>query len=154
MFSSMISHEFSPLQEILLNFIYDPHNLSNEFLIWIKHEHYPVVNWKQETSLYGILSQNFNTTSYSKLWIPIRLILKPFSLGTLNRVLSSQEPSKSIIHTIEDDWIIADIRAQAGKYVSRNYLYTFYIIIFRFEYLLLFFHLYFLFVNTPYLQTS
>jgi len=113
MFSSMISYEFSPLQKILLNFIYAPYDLSNEFLIWIKHKDYPVVNWKQETSLYGILSQNFSTTSYSKLWIPIRLILKTFSL---NRFLSRQEPSKSIIHTIEDDWIMADIRAQAGKY--------------------------------------
>jgi len=118
MFSSMISYEFLPLQEILLNFIHAPYDVSNEFLIWIKHKHYPVVNWKQETSLYGILSQNFSTTNYSKLWIPIRLILKPFSLGTLNRFLLSQEPSRSIIHTTEDDWVMVDIRAQAGKYVS------------------------------------
>jgi len=114
----MISYKFSPLQEILLNFIYyGPYDISDEFLIWINHKHYPVMNWKRETSLYGILSQNFSTTSYSKLWIPVRLILKPFSLGKLNRFLSSQELSIRI-YTIKADWIMADIRAQAGKYVS------------------------------------
>jgi len=126
----MISYEFSSMQEILTNLIYIPYNVSNEFLIWINHKHYPIVNWKREASLYGKLSQNFNI-NYGRWWIPIKLILKSFLLGTLKPlILSSQEPSINVFHTIQEDWIIVDIQ-QAGKYVLRNDLYTFYVIIFR-----------------------
>jgi len=70
--------------------------------------------------------QNFNTTNHDKWWIPIKLVLYALSESIERMVTLSQEPSL-ITREIEiflDHFAILDIQ-QAGKYISRNYLYTF-----------------------------
>jgi len=131
----MVFNELSLMQEILANSIYS-YDISNEFLLWIKYTHYPVINLVEEAPFEFKLSQNFNTTSHDKWWIPIRLISNLFVYESIDRVVvSSQEFSLTIV-AIPDHWTILDIQ-QAGKYMSRNYLYTlcnyftFYVIIFQ-----------------------
>jgi len=128
----MISYEFTIQESVAI--LMDPYNESNEFLLWIKHKHYPVLSWTREGDLLFLnMLQNFNTTSFGKWWIPVRLILKRFSLRNFwstSDVLSSQKSFLSIFHSIKDDWIMID-NQQAGKYVSRNFLYTFHVIIFQ-----------------------
>jgi len=124
----MISHEFT-IQEIIA-ILMDPYEISNELVFWITYKHYPVLSWTRENFCFLNVSQNFNTTSYGKWWIPIKLISKRFSLGSITQMLSSQKSFFIMCHSIEDDWIMID-NQQAGKYVPQNYLYIFYVIIFR-----------------------
>jgi len=107
----MISYKFT-IQEIVAILV-DPYNVSNEFLFWIRYKHYPVLNWTRDL-IFLYVSQNFNT-SYGEWWIPIRLISKRFSLGSISQMLSSQEPLLSTFHSTKDDWIIID-NQQTGKY--------------------------------------
>jgi len=125
------------MQEILANSIY-PYDISNEFLIWIKYKHYPVVNLTEEEASFEFkLSQNFNTTGHGRWWIPIRLISNFFVYERIDSdVVLSQESSSLKIKTFPDHWTILDIQ-QAGKYISRNYLYTLCNYFSAIEYLLL-----------------
>jgi len=119
----MISYEFTTQKVIAI--LMDPNEISNELIFWITNKHYPVLRWTRE-NFFILNMQNFYTTSYGKWWLPIRvlqLILKPNYLQSTFRVLSSQEPFSYIFHYIEDDWVMID-NQQAGKYVSRNSLYT------------------------------
>jgi len=91
---------------------------------------YPIVSWTQESHSYGKLSQNFTfTTGYGFWWIPIRLVLKSFSISGIpswhsgtSLVLSEQLPSlkifnnifNNIFNVIQSDWVMIDI-LQAGK---------------------------------------
>jgi len=127
----MISYEFT-IQEIVATLM-DPYNVSNEFLFWMRNKNYPVLNWTRRF-IFLTVSQNFNTTSYGKWWIPITFISEPSSFRNIvfensSRVLSSQKRFSSIGYILTDDWIMID-NQQAGKYVPQNYLYIFYVIIF------------------------
>jgi len=118
----MVSNELSFMQEILANSIY-PHDISTEFLIWIKYKHYPIVSLGGKAFQYK-LSQDFNITSHNKWWIPIRLISNFFSCECIDHVMILwQKSSAFITETIPDHWTMLDIQ-QAGKYISGNYLYT------------------------------
>jgi len=122
MFSSMISFEFSSMQEILANAIY-LYDILNEFSNWMKYKRYPIVNWTQESRSYGKLSQNFKINHGKLWWIPTRLVFKsPISIKGIppwlywrSYILSSQEPCVDTFHD-QEHWIMIDIR-QAGKYV-------------------------------------
>jgi len=122
----VISHKFTVQESVAI--LMDPHDISNEFLFWITYKHYPVLSWTRNFIFLNV-SQNFNTISYGKWWIPIRLISKRFFLGSISQMLSSQEPFLPTFHSIKDDWIIID-NQQAGKYISQTYLYIFYVIYF------------------------
>jgi len=126
----MISYKFT-IQEIIA-ILMDSHDVSNEFLFWITYKHYPVLNWIRKDLYFLYVSQNFNTTSYGKWWIPrIRLISKHFSLRYIFQVLLSRQPIfLPIFQPNKYDWIIID-NQQTGKYVPQNYLYIFYVIIFH-----------------------
>jgi len=121
----MISYEFT-IQEIVA-ILMGPYADPKEFLFWMTYKHYPVLSCTRDFIFFNV-SQNFNTTSYGKWSIPIRLISRS-SLGNIFEVLSSQKPFLSIFHSIEDNWIMIDSQ-QAGNYVPQNYLYIFYVIIF------------------------
>jgi len=115
----MISYEFT-IQEIIANLM-DPY-ISNEFLFWIKHKHYPILRLTREDPFNGKLSQHFNTTSYGEWLIPVKLIyfIKPVVRN--NRIILTRE-SPVFNYTAQADWTMVDIQ-QAGKYVPQNYLYT------------------------------
>jgi len=117
----MISYEFT-IQEIVA-ILMNKFHASNEFVSWIKYKHYPILSWTPEGPYHGKLSQHFNTTSYGKWLIPVKLI--HFVNNILRRrytMLSRGFPSVSI-NTAQADWTMIDIQ-QAGKYVPQNYLYT------------------------------
>jgi len=103
--------------------------VSNKFLFWIRHKRYPFLYWIRSRRSHLLnVSQIFNTTSYGKWWIPIRLISSSFRSNLSEssfRVLSSVIPYSSIPYTLIEyfHWIMIDIQ-QAGKYVPQNYLYT------------------------------
>jgi len=124
----MIPPEHLFMQEILNNSKYED-DISNEFSNWMKYRHYPIVSWTEKNPTNGKLSQNFSTTSYSKWWIPTKLVLKPTSIkgfhsgSQLFYVLSSQKPYSNVSH-VQNEWIMIDIR-QAGKYVSKLVIFIF-----------------------------
>jgi len=119
----MISYEFT-IQKIIA-ILMDPYEISNELVFWITYKHYPVLIWTRENSFILNMSQNFNTTSYGKWWLSVRilkLILKPNYLQSTSRELSSQKPFSSIFHSIEDDWVMID-NQQAGKFLYILYIF-------------------------------
>jgi len=98
--------------------------MSDEFLYWIKIEHYPIVSWTQESPLSKKLAQYFNATSYSKWWLSMRVIKRYFLRRNMTFYskgwLSSSKPFKYLFYEDEPDWILVDIK-QAGKYFITNY---------------------------------
>jgi len=74
------------------------------------------------------VAQRFNVSSYGKWWIPINLIMKGFFHGNIHLWLTPQKPYHNIDYIMKDDWLIVNDQ-QAGKYLSINLLYTFYVII-------------------------
>jgi len=114
----MISNEFN-IQEII-DILMGSYNVSNEFLFWMRNKRYPVLNWTRGFTLLRV-RQNFNATTYSKWWIPIRFISEPSSFRSIlfrniSKVLSSQKLLLSISYSNEDKWIMID-NQHAGKYV-------------------------------------
>jgi len=93
--------------------------MSDDFLNWIKIEHYPIVSWTQESPNSGNFAQYFNATSYGKWWLPISIIQQSFLSESIKVYLTSQEPFTYLNHKNEQGWILVDIQ-QAGKYVFRN----------------------------------
>jgi len=129
----MISYEIT-IEEII-DTLMNPHNISYEFLFWMRNKGYPVLNWIRRFTFLTV-SQNFHTTRNvpDMWWIPIRFISEPSSFRNIlfdnsSRVLSSQKPFSSIPYILTDDWIMID-NQQSGKYVLQNYLYIFYVTIF------------------------
>jgi len=111
----MISYEIT-IQEII-DILMDPYNVSNEFLFWIKYKHYPTLSWTREGPFHGKLSQHFNTTSYGKWLIPVKLIhFVKHDIFRNNRMVLAQRSSSVLIHIAQEDWTLVDIQ-QAGKYV-------------------------------------
>jgi len=123
----MTPSEVLSMQEILTNSIYK-YDISNEFSNWMKYKYYPIVSCIQVNPFsHGKLSQSFGT-SYGKWWIPTRIMLRPISIihSMLSRrtyVLSSQNPTLDTPYA-QDDWMMIDIR-QAGKYVSKLFIFIF-----------------------------
>jgi len=117
----MISYEFT-IREIV-TILMD--HVSNEFLSWIKYEHYPILSWTREGSYHGKLSQHFNTTSYGKWLIPVKLIhfVKCDILRSNHTILAQGSLSVSI-DTAQTDWTMIDIQ-QAGKYVSKLFIFIY-----------------------------
>jgi len=115
----MISYEFT-IQEIIA-ILMDPYHVTNEFLFWIKYKHYPILRWTQKGPFY--LFQHFNTTSYSKWLIPLKLIYFVKHDISRNKSTILTRGSPVLNYTAQADWTIVDIQ-QAGKYVPQNYLYT------------------------------
>jgi len=127
----MISYEIT-IEEII-DILMGPYNVTNEFLFWIRSNHYPVLSWTRDFVFLNV-SQYFSTTSYGMWWIPLRFISEPSSFRSIlfrkiSQMLSSQKPLLSIPYILTDDWIMID-NQQSGKYVPQNYLYIFYVIIF------------------------
>jgi len=127
----MIPSELSSMQEILTNSIYK-YDISNEFLNWMKYKHYPIVSWTEESDYEGKLSQNFSIASYGRWWIPATLVVKPLSIkgfssqqpsGMGPYELSWQNPYWDVGH-VPADWITIDIW-QAGKYISKLFIFIF-----------------------------
>jgi len=94
--------------------------MPNKFLNWIKYRHYPIVTWTPffKDILYGKIEQYFNTTSYGKWMLLIRLTKQIILPEYFNVWLTPQKPSKEMTYD-QDGWILVDIQ-QAGKYVSQN----------------------------------
>ncbi|KAG5309103.1 AMPN Aminopeptidase, partial [Pseudoatta argentina] len=116
MFSSITSYNYWSMKKEL-DGGYHCNASSNEFLTWIQYEHYPVISWKRNITDYGvkyILSQNYNTTSYSRWLIHINLEEKSLK-GSFKKCLSSY--IQSIIYTIfrQNSYRMVDIQ-QAGYY--------------------------------------
>jgi len=127
----MIPSELLSMQEILTNSIYK-YDISNEFFNWMKYKHYPIVSWTEKSDSEGKLSQNFSIASYGRWWIPATLILKPFSTGDFSshqpfeialNELSWQNPYWNILN-VRAEWITIDVR-QAGKYISKLFIFIF-----------------------------
>jgi len=134
----MISYEIT-VQEII-NILMDPYNVSHEFLFWIRHKRYPVLEWTRDNLTLYVFQSHITTTYVSEWWIPIRLISKIASFKSelfsiRKEVLSSQKSVFSIFHSHIYDWIIID-NQQAGKYVPHNY-FAYFMYFLVIEYLLL-----------------
>jgi len=91
--------------------------MPNEFLNWIKYRHYPIVSWTKQSPSNGKLEQYFNTTSYGKWLLLIRLTKQIVLPAYLNVWLTPQKPFKKVTYDEQDGWILVDIQ-HAGKYVS------------------------------------
>jgi len=124
----MIPSELLSMQEILTNSIYK-YDISNEFSKWIRYMYYPIVSWAEVSDSEGKLSQNFTSYSYGKWWIFTKLVLSPVSIKVppwvawKTYVLSSQNPTSNTDYA-QGSWIMIDIQ-QAGKYVSKLFIFIF-----------------------------